>query len=263
MNSPVAFEAASAAPVASTEPLAAVESQDLTKPSAPAPTLQARVEQAARQKSKLPPWERMELMLAEYEHVEAFSPKFDAGKIHNKRLPTSSARYVGKVLNSGKAAMAQHLLRKAQEAENVSAHGLLTQRLQALRDATSVQLLTARVVSSFADETGGGRRRSVDCFSEESVWAAVECGHVAFLSARWLCKPGSKLAKRDALPPNAFIGLEDVRTLYEKREAAPFGGGRKLLPVIAVSHARAREEEMRTGTHRHARTHTGTRGVRS
>lgn len=242
MNSPVAFEAASAAPVASTEPLAAVESQDLTKTSAPAPTLQARLEQAARQKSKLPPWERMELMLAEYEHVEAFSPKFDAGKIHNKRLPTSSARYVGKVLNSGKAAMAQHLLRKAQEAENVSAHGLLTQRLQALRDATSVQLLTARVVSSFADETGGGRRRSVDCFSEESVWAAVECGHVAFLSARWLCKPGSKLAKRDALPPNAFIGLEDVRTLYEKREAAPFGGGRKLLPVIAVSHARARDD---------------------
>ncbi len=66
----------------------------------------------------------------------------------------------------------------------------------------------------------------------DAIWAALEAGHVALLSASYLLKlarEGGVLSRRQDLPPEAFICVEELKRLYGK------GNYDRALPIIAIS----------------------------
>lgn len=65
-----------------------------------------------------------------------------------------------------------------------------------------------------------------------SIWEALATGHVKLVKMRWLIayyEAGGVLPRRQDLPPEAFISLEELKRMY--------GDGNRdgVLPIIAVS----------------------------
>eukprot|EP00966_Prymnesium_polylepis_P279238 6451189-Prymnesium_polylepis.1 len=66
----------------------------------------------------------------------------------------------------------------------------------------------------------------------ESIWAALMSGNVRVLRASWLVahgKAGHILARRQDLPEEAFIGVDELKRILG--EGNPDG----VLPIIAIS----------------------------
>jgi hypothetical protein len=65
-----------------------------------------------------------------------------------------------------------------------------------------------------------------------SIWAALMTGNVRLLRASWLVvhgKAGGILARRQDLPDEAFIGVEELQRMFGE------GNGDDVLPIIAIS----------------------------
>ena len=65
-----------------------------------------------------------------------------------------------------------------------------------------------------------------------AIWEALSTDHVKLLRASYLVKlarEGRVLCRRQELPPDAFIGVEELKSLY--------GDGNRdgVLPVLSVS----------------------------
>ena len=65
-----------------------------------------------------------------------------------------------------------------------------------------------------------------------SIWRALETGHVRLLKASYLMKlsdANGVLSRRQELPPEAFISVEELKRLYGE------GNRDGVLPIIAIS----------------------------
>ena len=66
----------------------------------------------------------------------------------------------------------------------------------------------------------------------DAIWAALATGHVRLLRMSWLIalsKAGKVLARRQELPDEAFISVEELKALFGE------GNDDGVLPIIVIS----------------------------
>ena len=70
-----------------------------------------------------------------------------------------------------------------------------------------------------------------------SIWAALETGHVRLLKMSWLIEHAAKggtLSRRQELPPEAFISVQELKAQYANAGLNPYNMD-GVLPIIAIS----------------------------
>lgn len=68
-----------------------------------------------------------------------------------------------------------------------------------------------------------------------SIWEALKARHVRLIRMTWLiklAKKGGILGRRQDLPPEAFIDVEELMLIYDKSGK---GGPDHVLPIVAIS----------------------------